>query len=235
LDAELNGLSEAGLRLNIHDGTSWQAFNSTTNDAVNNFVLTNAISNVALNELTLADVLMTLPLKWGLVAAYRQDKTIKIRWNTYEESNVSHFEVEKSMDAQNWTTVINGIAPSNRDGNHTYLQTDPNYTAQRTHYRVKQVDRDGHSSYSMIVMVNEEKYAGHLHMYPNPTMSSFTVSDLDPLKIKAVQLFTSSGILVKTWNGPQVHYNTGMLSTGAYLVKITLTDGSNQQAILQKQ
>jgi hypothetical protein len=235
LDAELNGLNESNLRLNVHDGSSWQAFNSTTNDAVNNFVLTNGISNVALNELTLADVLMALPLKWGLVAVYRQDQTIRITWNTYEENNVSHFDVERSVDGRNWITVISEIAASNGNGDHTYLQTDPDYQAQRLYYRIKEMDRDGRSNYSAIVMVNEEKYAGRLQVYPNPVISSFNISNLDPLSIRTVQLFNSSGILIKTWTGPQTRYNTGMLPTGIYPVKITLTDGRNQHTVLQKQ
>ena len=63
-DAELNGLSEPPLQVNIHNGVSWAAYASATNDVTNNYVVSTAISSVALNELTLASSLGTLPLVW---------------------------------------------------------------------------------------------------------------------------------------------------------------------------
>ena len=49
---ELNGLDENLLQLNIHDGTSWNAYTATANDTNNNFVLTTTLTNTILNELT---------------------------------------------------------------------------------------------------------------------------------------------------------------------------------------
>jgi hypothetical protein len=59
-DAELNGLSENVLTLQVHEGTSWTPFpTNVTRDATNNIVTTTNLTSVALNELTLADECVT--------------------------------------------------------------------------------------------------------------------------------------------------------------------------------
>jgi len=54
-DAELKGINETRLTLNIHNGIVWNAYPATSRDAVSNFVLTSGLNAVAFNELTLAD------------------------------------------------------------------------------------------------------------------------------------------------------------------------------------
>lgn len=55
-DAELNGISESALTLNIHNGTAWNAYPAgVTRNGVSNYVTTTGLSSVPLNELTLAD------------------------------------------------------------------------------------------------------------------------------------------------------------------------------------
>ena len=100
LQSELNGLNESALRVNIHNGTSWQAINSSTNDIVNNYVETIALSGQVINELTAADQLLPLPLSWGPIYAYRESRLVKIKWTTWMEENVSHFSVRKKYGCQ---------------------------------------------------------------------------------------------------------------------------------------
>ena len=45
LDGELNGLTESTLETNNYDGSIWTPVTSATNDATNNYVLTNALSS----------------------------------------------------------------------------------------------------------------------------------------------------------------------------------------------
>ena len=233
-DPELNGLNETTLNVNIHNGTSWQTIASNTNNTVSNFVLTNAISSTVLNELTLADALSPLPLKWGAVAAYRQGQTVKIEWTTYQELNVSAYSIERSIDGRNWTTIINGVGPGNTDAARSYTQTDANYNPQRLYYRIKQLDIDGKFSYSTIVPVTAIKDYSTLIVFPNPFTSSFNIGNTDLSKIQTVELFSHSGTLVKRWSTPQSAYTVQTLAAGIYTVKIIMTDGSHQQLLLQK-
>src|SRR5258705_3694968 len=61
-DAELNGIPEAQLTLNIHNGTTaWIYYPASNRDAVNNFVLSNGVIIGSINELTLAHLSTPLP------------------------------------------------------------------------------------------------------------------------------------------------------------------------------
>lgn len=233
-DPELNGLNEAGLKVNIHNGIYWQSINSNTNNTVSNYVLSDAISSTVLNELTLADALLTLPLKWGPVVAYRQGQGVKIEWTTYREVNVSHFNVERSIDGRNWATIINGVDATNTETTRKYTQTDAGYNPQRLYYRIKQVDIDGRFAFSEILPVPEIKDANTLTVFPNPFSNSFNIGNTDLSKIETVQLFNSTGALIRKWGLPQSTYDVATLAAGIYTVKITLTDGSNQQILLYK-
>jgi hypothetical protein len=81
-DAELNGIPEPALRLNVHNGTSWQMLGNNVNDGDANYVLTSSVNSQVLNELTLAHALFPLPLQWGDVTAYRKGANVNIQWTT---------------------------------------------------------------------------------------------------------------------------------------------------------
>jgi hypothetical protein len=70
-DAELNAISESVLTLNMHNGSSWNAYTSgITRNSASNFVTTTGLSSVALNELTLAS--NTAPLTMNAAAVQRE-------------------------------------------------------------------------------------------------------------------------------------------------------------------
>ncbi len=156
-DGELNGLSEPSLTVNIHDGDSWLPVNSITNDVDNNYVITGAFVNRPLNELALGDdAFTTLPLQWGTISAYRQSSTVKIDWTTQQESNVSHFAIERTEDGRNWSLVADHISATNTLSEHYYSEPDNAAPSSRLFYRVKQTDIDGRATYSPVAMVAAE-------------------------------------------------------------------------------
>lgn len=233
-DSELNGLNESYLTVKIYNGTAWQNATTDTRDAVNDYVLTDALSNVTLNELTLVDDLSVLPLKWGPVNATRQEQNVDITWTTYQESNVDHFDVERSTDGINWSTVISSVPATNSGISHQYIQTDHQYLPERIYYRIKETDMDGQYNYSPVAVVNAILGINRLIIYPNPSASSFFIGNNASSEVKMVQLFNDNGALVKTWRDSQNSYNVSSLANGSYIVKVVLLDGSTQQFILQK-
>ncbi len=233
LESELNGLNESALRVNIHDGTSWQAINSVGNDIVNNYVETIALSGQVINELTAAEQLFPLPLSWGLIYAYRESQVVKINWTTLQEENVSHFSVEKSTDAINWTTVIDNFPARNSPGTSQYIATDNEYNQLGTFYRVKQTDKDGRFTYSKIVTVVAE--AGRpVAVYPNPVINAFYINNISSGLIKQVRLYNVAGLLVKTWTSLPPSYNIQDLPGGIYQLRILFKDGRNENVKINK-
>jgi len=231
--AELNGLPEANLELNIYNGTNWQPFAATTNNTVSNFVLT-SLNNVTLNEMTLAAVSAPLPLRWGMVRAYRGNGQLFIEWEALQESNVGYFNIEKSSDGSAWSPIVRNIPARNLALPQQYRQTDPVYSPGKIFYRIREVDMDAHYSYSPVVAVAAENTRNTFVLFPNPVGNRFYIRGDNLAGLKQVQLFSGSGTLLKTWEGPQDSYPADLPAAGVYYVRLTLTDGSIRYETLVK-
>lgn len=99
------------------------------------------------------------------VATCDDDKT-HVTWSTASEQNAAYFDVEESVDGINWRVVskVNAI------GNSVQLngyETELAYQSGTTYYRLNQVDLDGKSTLSGVIVVACGDAA--IQVYPNPT------------------------------------------------------------------
>lgn len=235
LDAELNGLPEGNLQVNIHNGSSWQSVSSASNDAVNNYVLSISLTNRMLNEITLADVLHTLPLKWGNIRAYRQAQTIRIDWNTEQETNADYFSIERSVDGRTWQMVIDHLPATNTASPVAYSAVDAAYITSRLYYRIRLTDKDGKFSYAPVAAVDAGNAGSRVLIYPNPVRSRFYIGGTGANTIKAITLYNNAGAIVKTWAGVQQEYSIKTLPAALYYMDIELKSGIRQRNIINKQ
>ncbi|GAB4092890.1 M14 family zinc carboxypeptidase [Flaviaesturariibacter terrae] len=90
------------------------------------------------------------------------DGQVRLDWEAYTDSEHDHFEVERSADGIHFTT----LGRSNPNPPYRYLDAHPEPGSN--HYRIKQVDRSGHSTYSNIVLINVQLHV-QLNVSPNPT------------------------------------------------------------------
>ncbi|RYZ51554.1 MAG: hypothetical protein EOO14_17875, partial [Chitinophagaceae bacterium] len=139
-EASLNGLSEATLRINLSNGSRWMAASSASNDIAGNTVISIPVAGEVLQEMALADAAKALPLRWGALTVTREGTSHLVKWTTLSESNVSHFDVERSADGRNWLTVAAGIPAQNAGNGHQYRATDRTPLAGQQWYRVRQAD-----------------------------------------------------------------------------------------------
>jgi len=96
---------------------------------------------------------MSLPVTFVSFSADRDDNgTAQLTWNTTNEINNSHFEIERSIDGSDWTTLGTVAAGGNAIAD-TYTFTDEKAPAAQTMYRILQVDIDGKAMYSKITMI----------------------------------------------------------------------------------
>jgi hypothetical protein len=84
-----------------------------------------------------------LPVKFLGFSAVMKNKDVLVQWSTTEEVNASVFELERSYDASNWSTIAYVAATGNSSATTNYSYTDKNITSGTVYYRVKQVDMDG--------------------------------------------------------------------------------------------
>ncbi|MCP4437584.1 MAG: T9SS type A sorting domain-containing protein [Aureispira sp.] len=129
-----------------------------------------------------------------------EDCEIYADWQTASEMNVSHFELEYSLDGVNYE-YIGKLDALNQEigGNYDYTFQQANLAASNYHYfRLKTMDLDGSFSYSPTTVVNSSDCQTHqtnqdYTIYPNPNQT-------DRLNIKLPQGFdeTQDGLFVIT-------------------------------------
>jgi hypothetical protein len=217
--AELNSIPENVLTLNVHNGTAWTAWPATTRDGVNNFILTNGLSAVDLNEMTLANEAAALPLQWLSFTVTRQNQTAFLKWTTAQEQNTRNFVVQHSTNGINWTAV--GALPAAGNSSiaihYSYVHNRP--APGINYYRILQTDLDNRGSYSGIKALRFTKNGETFTLIGNPVTNNVLI----------VQVNTATGLALYAPDGKllwlqQVH--TGIMhidvsryAKGTYLLK----------------
>ena len=113
----------------------------------------------------------SLPITWLDFFAIIENQKVKLSWKTANEFNNVRFEIERSKDGGSFSKV-GEIAGR---GNSTVLQQYSFYDEQpipgKIFYRLKQVDIDGHFTYSDIqsVLLDDPRT---VIFYPNPVSGS---------------------------------------------------------------
>jgi trimeric autotransporter adhesin len=141
------------------------------------------------------------------------NQTVLLDWKTTNESNASHFILERSFDGTTFVNINNTNAIGNTTGNTNYSYNDKDAalsTAKIVYYRIKLVNNDGRIIQSNTITVSLPSSISTLTVVPNPAT----------YEIKA--LVNASGDCNATWS---IFDNTGkMVATNSTFIK----KGSNQ-------
>lgn len=88
-----------------------------------------------------------------LFEAYRVDDQAELKWITASEQNLDHFEVQRSVDNEQWTKVfdIDGAGTSSQAIE--YFDIDYETPSLQTFYRLKYIGDDGSSFVSQVAVV----------------------------------------------------------------------------------
>ncbi|MBL7734910.1 MAG: T9SS type A sorting domain-containing protein [Chitinophagaceae bacterium] len=119
--------------------------------------------------------LSTLPVSWlQLSGSLNAAQQALISWQV-NESNVADYQVEKSADGRQFTTV--GQLNSKGDGSNSYSFTEADRLTANAYYRIRQTDMDGRHAYSPIIRLQgSEAINDRITVYPMPFTTGFTVT-----------------------------------------------------------
>jgi hypothetical protein len=145
-----------------------------------------------------------------------------LNWETAEEKNFSHFELERSADGMSFNSLAQVEANRNSTGS-KYAYTDAAPFEGINIYRLKMVDHDGKSSLSEVVtlMVKGSKNLA-VQIYPNPVKHELNITingQTDGLA--HIQVLDITGKVVRTliMSGNTANVDMQNLAAGMYLVK----------------
>ena len=108
----------------------------------------------------------TLPLKLLNFTVTKKDSKAAISFTTSDEVNMSHFEIQRSTDARNFST-ISRIESRNSQLTTSYNITDDKPIRGTSFYRLKMVNTDGSAAYSKTLSINFNNGKNYT-LYGNP-------------------------------------------------------------------
>lgn len=168
-------------------------------------------------------------------------KHIRLDWEVAREENVSHYEVQRSRNGQQWETIGVVAAVGDTETALDYSYDDFTPEGARNFYRLLMVDNDGAEEYSGIVIVElEASGAPTLRTFPNPATQASRLSiqlggEWDSNAPILAELFNVNGKQIATFQRlrggtTSVTLPTGV-SSGLYLLRVTQRDVALTQKV----
>lgn len=164
--------------------------------------------------------LVTLPVHFlSFTGRLLANETVRLDWNAITDDQHDYFEVQKSTDGINYTTLGRGpaLAP--------YWYLDPSPLAGNNYYRIKQFDKNGATAYSQVINV-AYKVNFTLSVYPNPL-----VQDLLQVRLGAA-IADQYTVSVTDMTGRTIHEQLVQSGTGTRTITIDLTGHASQLYVL---
>lgn len=161
-------------------------------------------------------------------AKSKDQQSVKTTWYTSEESNSSHFDIEKSEDGNTFQKIGTVKAAGNSSSimRYSFVDARPN---KRNYYRLKQVDLDGSFEYSRSVFVGLDGYEqSQLMLYPVPAKEDVTVSIGNGTGLLAYEVYNMEGKKVLEGScSEELEYTVSVkyLPSGIYMMTVTDTFG----------
>ncbi|HEX6334655.1 MAG TPA: hypothetical protein VFZ78_10545, partial [Flavisolibacter sp.] len=139
----------AVLRIAKSNGSAWEDIGGSGTSIPAGTITSTGFSTFS--DFVLArDIIVLLPVKWISFTAVEKSGVTQLRWETADEYNASHFDIEVSEDGNNW--IKKGTVAARNAQRNVYTFEDRSQAAVRM-YRLLQQDLDGRYSYSPVIRV----------------------------------------------------------------------------------
>jgi hypothetical protein len=169
-----------------------------------------------------------LPIELGSFTGWAETKTNELKWNTQSEENSATFEIERSIDSENFERLGAVNAAGNSAEAITYGFTDVDPATGVNYYRLKMVDLDGSYEYSNVIQIKRTGKST-IKAFPNPFTKNisiqlaalesgtaqFMVYDITGKQMMVQEIEIQSGV-------SNVDLKLASLAIGTYIIKALL-------------
>ena len=175
----------------------------------------------------------TLPVELSsFTAEIKKANEIQLNWSTATEVNSQKFEIQRSVDKNNWTVLSSVNAAGNSNAKVNYSYTDKSRLSQGVYYyRLKQYDNDGASKELNTIEVNYNNIPSAFGLnqnYPNPfnpsTKISFQVAEKSNVNVSVYDILGNKVTTLvnetKTPGQYEISFDASHLSSGVYFYKM---------------
>jgi hypothetical protein len=223
----IGGLAVAGFKNN-----KWESMGTTLNGTNKTITAEGAFNIVQI--FTIGRNNAPLPVRLVSFLAQQLDEQVQLKWQSAEEKNTSHFEIERSADGRNFSALLTKKAQGNSAALVSYNAVDNSPLNGTSYYRLKMVDLDGTFEYSNMVSVSSEGTV-RVRAYPNPSNGrevQFQALNGDRLVLQTVMdaFGKAVGFEVAPVYGEGLYVNFyGSLPAGFYVATLVTDDDKRER------
>lgn len=175
----------------------------------------------------------SLPVKLTSFTAARDAKGVSLSWKTSAEENSSYFDIERSVDGKNFSSIGTVTAAGNTSTDQSYSFSDAAPADGENYYRLKIVDIDAKSEYSPIRSVGFSATALNVVVGPNPATSFVNIKVSAPgNEPYRLRLINRSGQVVFDQKyaaaSSRVQVTVSNYADGTYFVEVSNNAGLRQ-------
>ncbi|TAF94075.1 MAG: hypothetical protein EAZ47_04805 [Bacteroidetes bacterium] len=196
--------------------------------------LATAPSNTAYRGVSFTPEVNVLPVQVQSFSGNSRQGKALLQWQVANETNFSHYTVEKSING----TQFSSVGAVKATGATSYEFNDASLKASQ-YYRLKLVDKDGSFRYSSVVLVRSSAGNTNLQIVPNPVANEAVLQHNTAKKGDRVNIVAANGSVVKSVvvaeNAEQTKLTVEGLSSGRYQVVYIAADGTQKATSLLKQ
>ncbi|MDE2030889.1 MAG: T9SS type A sorting domain-containing protein [Patescibacteria group bacterium] len=169
-----------------------------------------------------------LPVTLSYFTGSIKNNAINISWETVSEENFFHFEVQRSLDGDHFSTIEVVPASGTTDNTVDYNAIDKNINNKYIFYRLKIVDKDGHYSYSNVIVMRINVPLNKNIIIANPVDDQIAIiyNGLLEQNKAIVQLYSLEGKILKNQSFGNGIVDVSNLPSGFYICRIIDSKGN---------
>ena len=159
-----------------------------------------------------------LPVKFSGFYAKSSNGYTSLTWNIATESNVTGYEVQRSIDGSKFSKI--GFVSANNSSSYSFIDSK---AGDVVYYRIKSIDVDGKYGYSIIVNVKGLQSDVVMKAFPMPVQSELTVQHNIASDNSKIEIISADGRVIKalalTTGAQQTSIDLSSAKPGVYVVR----------------
>jgi hypothetical protein len=173
-----------------------------------------------------------LPVELVYFDATLTNGQVALSWQTASEFNSNYFDVLRSGDGKNWSSIGTVAASGTSQTSLDYSLLDKSPLPGVSYYRLKQVDSNGSFDLSEIQSINNSRKVNQVKIYPNPSDKGLvTVASDEPITDLIVYNALGKMVFEKKLDSEDTYLlDTQSFESGMYWINL---NGENYKLIVR--
>ena len=190
------------------------------------------------NQATITVNATPLPVTLTVFKVTKEGKIARLNWETTEETNSDHFEIQHSITGKDWNKIGTVYSHGDSKVRNVYSFNDANPANGDNLYRLKMIDRDATYAYSRIQSARFDGLnSTAVNVYPNPSTDRVFVQDMNLAQVKQASILDMNGHALFSTNKVTADgINVSKFNPGTYVLQIKNINGtvSNHKIVIAK-